>query len=52
MKDEDVTEKPEDWPTNYREWKLDAICEKIETFIDNPTYKNREVLIALVSEMI
>lgn len=43
-------EKPEEWPKNRREWKLDVLCEKMKVFEDNPTYKNREVLIALVSE--
>lgn len=43
-------EKPEGWPKNRREWKLDVLCEKMKVFEDNPTYKNKEVLIALVSE--
>lgn len=32
-------EKPEGWPKNRREWKLDVLCEKMKVFEDNPTYK-------------
>lgn len=46
----ETSEKPEGWPKNRREWKLDVLCERMEEFKNNPTYKNREILIALASE--
>ena len=50
MIDKNTAEKPEGWPRNRREWKLDVLCEKIDEFKTNPSYKTKEVLIALVSE--
>ena len=41
----ETSEKPEGWPKNRREWKLDVLCERMEEFKNNPTYKNREILI-------
>lgn len=46
----EISEKPEGWPKNRREWKLDVLCERMEEFKNNPTHKNREILIALASE--
>ena len=46
--EEKMAEKPEDWPANAREWALEAICEKVEEFRKNPSYKTREVLLSLV----
>ncbi len=46
----ETTEKPGDWPQNRREWILEVLCEQIEKFADDPTYLNRERLIALASE--
>lgn len=37
-----VSEKPEDWPANNREQILETICEKLDEFRDNPSYKTRE----------
>lgn len=50
MEIKETSEKPEGWPKNRREWKLDVLCERMEEFKNNPTYKNREILIALASE--
>ncbi len=46
--EEKMAEKPEDWPANARESMLEAICEKVEEFRENPSYKTREVLLSLV----
>lgn len=40
--------RPEDWPRNGREYKLDCIWDKLDEFEKNPSYKTREVLLALV----
>ena len=45
-----ISEKPEGWLKNSREWKLDVLCERMEEFKNNPTHKNREIIIALASE--
>ena len=46
-----ITEnRPEDWPANSREYKLDCIWDMLDKFQDNPTYKTREVLLSLVSD--
>ncbi len=50
MDTKEVSQKPEGWPQNRREWKIDALCDMMDKFRDNPTHKNREVLIALASE--
>lgn len=42
--------KPDDWPKNDREWKTDALCDKLEEFKKNPNYITRERLLALVGE--
>ena len=41
-------EKPEDWPANAKECELENIYVSINKFIENPTYKNKEVMVALV----
>lgn len=46
--EEKVAEKPKDWPMNAREMALEAVCEKVEEFRKNPSYKTREVLLSLV----
>lgn len=46
----DKIEKPEDWPVNETEVQLDNISNQMEKFIENPTNRNREVLISLVSK--
>lgn len=42
MEIKETSEKPEEWPKNRREWKLDVLCKKMEEFKNNPTHKNRE----------
>jgi len=46
--EEKMAEKPKDWPMNAREMALEAVCEKVEEFRKNPSYKTREVLLSLV----
>lgn len=43
-------DKPENWPANAREQILDVLCECVEEFKNNPSYKTREVLLALTCE--
>ena len=45
--EEKMAEKPKDWPMNAREMALEAVCEKVEEFRKNPSYKTREVLLSL-----
>ena len=42
--------KPENWPANTREQILDLLCEDVKKFKNKPSYKTREVLIALTCE--
>ncbi|MEG2013455.1 MAG: hypothetical protein RR063_09675 [Anaerovoracaceae bacterium] len=42
--------KPKDWPVNAREAKLELIWDKIKEFEVNPSYKTREVLLAVVCD--
>lgn len=42
--------RPDDWPQNAREFRLDCIWDKLDEFEKNPTYKTREVLLALVND--
>lgn len=42
-------EKPNDWPQNGREWKLETICDKFEKFIKDPSLSNKELLLSLVT---
>ena len=48
--DEKTAEKPEKWPANAREQILDTLCECVEEFKKNPSYKTREVLLSLTCE--
>lgn len=48
--EEKVAEKPEEWPANTREQALEILCDKVEEFKNNPSYKTREVLLSLTSE--
>ena len=48
--EEKEVEKPIDWPANAREKRLEEISEQVEKFVKEPSYKTREVLLALVSE--
>lgn len=45
-----IDEKPEDWPANAIECQLENIYTQINKFKENPSYKNKEVLISLVSD--
>ena len=40
--EEKTAEKPEKWPANAREQILDTLCECVEEFKKNPSYKTRE----------
>ena len=48
--EEKTAEKPEKWPANAREQILDTLCECVEEFKKNPSYKTREVLLSLTCE--
>ena len=48
--EEETAEKPEKWPANAREQILDKLCECVEEFKKNPSYKTREVLLSLTCE--
>ena len=48
--EEETAEKPEKWPANAREQILDTLCECVEEFKKNPSYKTREVLLSLTCE--
>lgn len=41
-------EKPKDWPVNAKECALEKIYISLKKFITNPTYKNKEIVVALV----
>ena len=45
--EEETAEKPEKWPANAREQILDTLCECVEEFKKNPSYKTREVLLQI-----
>lgn len=47
--EEKIAEKPEKWPANAHEQILDTLCDCVEEFKNNPSYKTREVLLALTS---
>ena len=42
--------KPDDWPANGREYRLDIIWEKMDDFENKPSYKTREALLAFVND--
>lgn len=46
----DSQERPADWPQNGREFRLDCIWEKLDDFEKHPSYKTREILLALVND--
>ena len=48
--EKETAEKPEKWPANAREQILDTLCECVEKFEKNPSYKTREVLLSLTCE--
>lgn len=45
-----VVDKPENWPVNAIEYRLENIRIQWENFKKEPSYKNKEVLISLVSD--
>ena len=47
---EEVIDKPEGWPANAIECQLENIQMQLDEFIRNPSYKNKEVLVSLVSD--
>ena len=42
--------RPNDWPQNGREARLDCIWDCLNEFEKNPSYKTREVLLAVVND--
>lgn len=46
----DYVDKPEDWPVNAKEYKLERIEKALNDYEDNPGYKTKEVLISLISD--
>ena len=48
--EEETDEKPKKRPANAREQILDTLCECVEEFEKNPSYKTREVLLSLTCE--
>lgn len=44
-----IENKPSDWPVNNIECQLDNIQEALNIFVKEPNYKNKEVLISLVT---
>jgi hypothetical protein len=47
----EVVDKPIDWPVNGREARLSMILDSVKRFIESPNYKNKEILISLVSQV-
>lgn len=45
-----MSTKPNDWPRNGREAKLELIAEKIGEFELHPSYRSRELLLAIVCD--
>lgn len=43
-------EKPYDWPANNREARLETINSMISEFIEDPSYKNKEILTSLITQ--
>lgn len=50
LEDNFMSTKPNDWPRNGREAKLELIAEKIREFELNPSYRSRELLLAIVCD--
>ena len=46
----EVTDKPEKWPANAIECQLENILVQLDEFKKDPSYKNKEVLVSLVSD--
>ena len=41
--------EPEDWPQNEREARLSNVLNAVEKFIEDPSYRNKEVMISLIT---
>lgn len=46
----DSESKPRDWPINDKEAKLEAVFMAVEKFKNDPSYKTREVMLALIND--
>ena len=49
LKISEVTDKPKNWPANAIERHLDNIVDQIDKFKKDPSYKNKEILVSLVT---
>jgi len=47
----ETVDKPTEWPANAREARLSNILDTVKRFIEKPNYKNKEILISLVSQV-
>ena len=45
-----INSKPKDWPANAIECQLENIQNQMDEFKRNPNYKNKEVLVSLVTD--
>lgn len=45
----DMDEKPEGWPANAIESRLENIHDQLVEFKKDPTYKNKEILVSLIT---
>ena len=45
-----ITDKPEKWPANAIECQLENISAQVDRFKKDPSYKNKEVLVSLVTD--
>jgi hypothetical protein len=46
----DMSEKPEQWPANAIECQLENIYTAIDKFKENPDFRNKEILVSLISK--
>ena len=45
----EVDDKPENWPANAIECQLDNILTTVDRFKKDPSYKNKEILVSLIT---
>lgn len=45
----ETVSKPSDWPQNNRERNLENIYSSFQVFLNEPNYKNKELLFALLN---
>lgn len=43
-------QKPDDWPANDLEQRLENINNQVGEFKKDPNYKNKEILLSLISD--